>query len=257
MAAPSGGHIELLYAATPNGWKISVMMEELRLAGVDIEYTVKMIDMGKGDQFTDWFKKVNPNSKMPAILDYYAKPDGGYPVFESGAILEYLGEKYGKFFPTEHYKRWEVKQWLYWQMAGLGPMVGQAVSFGRYIEPVNDYAIERYTTEGRRLLEVLDKQLEGKDWICGDFSIADIASWPWARAWKWAKIDADGRNTGKMKLNNVLAWIDRMAARPGVQNGLKVGPQWNKASAAAGGALIARNENIDKLLEKNQANSKL
>ena len=181
--------IEVLFAATPNGWKVTIMLEELREAGVNVEYEVKSINMGQGDQFEDWFKAVNPNSKIPAIVD------DGFAVFESGAILHYLAEKYGRLLPAEHEKKWEVLMWLHWQMANVGPMYGQKLSYTRYIQPEHPHPIERYGKESRRLAEVLDAQLEGKEYVCGEFSIADIALYPWIRGWKWSKVDLTGQRT--------------------------------------------------------------
>ena len=204
--------IDLYYWPTPNGWKIPIALEEMGL-----EYNVIPVDINAGDQFTDWFLKVSPNGKMPAIVD----PDGpdGKPIsiFESGAILQYLAHKTGKFYGKSERERIEIDQWLFWQVGGLGPMAGQAHHFLVYapkFEPPQDlpYAKDRYRKEVGRLYAVLDKQLEGKDYMCGDFSIADIATWGWASLWKRQEQTMDDKP-------HMKAWLDRMKARPGVQAG--------------------------------------
>lgn len=204
--------IDLYYWPTPNGWKIPIALEEMGL-----EYNVIPVDINAGDQHTDWFLKVSPNGKMPAIVD----PDGpdGKPIsiFESGAILQYLARKTGKFYGISERDRIEIDQWLFWQVGGLGPMAGQAHHFLIYapkFEPPQDipYAKERYSKEVGRIYGVLDKQLEGKDYICGEFSIADIATWGWASLWKRQEQSMDDKP-------NMKAWLDRMKAREGVQAG--------------------------------------
>ncbi len=204
--------IDLYYWPTPNGWKIPIALEEMGL-----EYNVIPVDINAGDQFTDWFLKVSPNGKMPAIVD----PDGpdGKPIsiFESGAILQYLARKTGKFYGSSERDRIEIDQWLFWQVGGLGPMAGQAHHFLIYapkFEPPQDipYAKERYSTEVGRLYGVLERQLEGKDYICGEYSIADIATWGWASLWKRQEQSMDDKP-------NMKAWLDRMKARPSVQAG--------------------------------------
>ncbi len=204
--------IDLYYWPTPNGWKIPIALEEMGL-----EYNVIPVDINAGDQFTDWFLKVSPNSKMPAIVD----PDGpdGQPIsiFESGAILQYLARKTGKFYGSSERERIEIDQWLFWQVGGLGPMAGQAHHFLVYapkFEPPQDlpYAKDRYRTEVARLYKVLDTQLEGKDYICGEYSIADIATWGWASLWKRQEQNLDDKP-------NMKAWLARMKARPAVQAG--------------------------------------
>ncbi len=204
--------IDLYYWPTPNGWKIPIALEEMGLA-----YNVIPVDINAGDQFTDWFLKVSPNGKMPAIID----PDGpdGQPIsiFESGAILQYLARKTGKFYGTSERERIEIDQWLFWQVGGLGPMAGQAHHFLVYapkFDPPQDipYAKDRYRTEVGRIYKVLDTQLEGKDYICGDYSIADIATWGWASLWKRQEQSLDDKP-------NMKAWLARMKARPAVQAG--------------------------------------
>jgi len=204
--------IDLYYWPTPNGWKIPIALEEMGLA-----YNVIPVDINAGDQFTDWFKAISPNSKMPAIMD----PDGpdGKPVsiFESGAILQYLARKTGKLYGASERERIEIDQWLFWQVGGLGPMAGQAHHFLVYapkFDPPQDlpYAKDRYRTEVARLYKVLDEQLAGKNYMCGDFSIADIATWGWASLWKRQEQSIDDKP-------HMKAWLDRMKARPGVQAG--------------------------------------
>ncbi len=204
--------IDLYYWPTPNGWKIPIALEEMGL-----EYNVIPVDINAGDQFTDWFKAVSPNSKMPAIVDSDG-PDGQpISIFESGAILQYLGRKTGKFYGRSERDRIEIDQWLFWQVGGLGPMAGQAHHFLVYapkFDPPQDlpYAKDRYRTEVARLYGVLDAQLAGKDYICGDFSIADIAAWGWASLWKRQEQTLDDKP-------NLKAWLERMKARPALQRG--------------------------------------
>ena len=224
--------IELFTAPTPNGWKVSLMLEECGLP-----YEVRSVDLGKGEQLEDWFLELSPNGRIPAIRD------DGFAVFESGAILHYLAEKTGRFLPEDPKRRWQVLQWLHWQMGGLGPMVGQSISFQRYIPEDVPYAKKRYANESRRLFEVLDRQLEGKDYVCGDVSIADFAIYPWVRAHKWARISIEG-------LENVQAWLPRVRARPGVERGLAVGvppdeiDQWSAERRASyrrsGGSMVTK-----------------
>ncbi|UNK42784.1 glutathione binding-like protein [Luteimonas sp. S4-F44] len=178
--------IDLHYWPTPNGHKVTLFLEE---AGLD--YTIHPVNIGKGDQFKPEFLAFSPNNKMPAIVDH-APADGGAPqtVFESGAILLYLAEKTGRFLPADPRKRIEAIEWLFWQMAGLGPMTGQYGHFNVYAPEKIPYAIERYTNEVNRLLQVLDKRLAGRDFIAGDaYSIADMAAYPWIGVYDKAPID--------------------------------------------------------------------
>jgi len=191
------------------------------LRGVDKFYG-KLDDMGdipnirKNDQFTDWFKAINPNSKIPALVD----KETGMKVFESGAILLYLGEKTGKFLPKDLKKKYEVIEWVMWQMGGLGPMLGQMGHFFKYAPEDVPYAKKRYETESKRLFAVVEKQLEGKDYICGEYSIADMAIFPWLRG-----VDKFyGKLTDMGDVPNVTKYIQRMEDRPAVQRGLKVTP---------------------------------
>jgi len=202
--------IDLYYWPTPNGWKITIMLEECGLP-----YTVIPVNIGKGDQFKPDFLKIAPNNRMPAIVDHDGP--GGEPisVFESGAILMYLGRKTGKFYPQDERGRVAVEEWLMWQMAGFGPMLGQTHHFRIYAPEKIEYAINRYTNEANRLYGVLNRRLEGRDYICGDYSIADMACIGWAKLW-----ERQGQDIAQFP--NVKAWIDRMLARPAVQKGLSV-----------------------------------
>ena len=209
MTAP----IDLYFWPTPNGWKVAIALEEM-----DLPYKLNLIDIGAGDQFAPEFLKISPNNRMPAIVD----PDGpdGAPIsiFESGAILQYLARKTGRFGgPTER-DRITVDQWLMWQMGGVGPMAGQAHHFLKYapnMEPPNDlpYAKDRYRGETGRLYRVLNTQLAGNEFVAGDFySIADMAIWPWASLWEGQQQTLDDKP-------HMARWLDMMAARPGVQRG--------------------------------------
>lgn len=202
--------IELHYWPTPNGWKITIMLEECGLP-----YEVVLVNIGKGDQFKPDFLAISPNNKMPAIVD----PDGpgGAPisVFESGAILQYLGRKTGKFYPSDERKRVDVDQWLFWQMGGLGPMAGQAHHFRIYAPEKIPYAIDRYTNEVHRLYGVMNKQLADREFLAGDVSIADFACIGWAKLW-----ERQGQNVEEFP--HFKRWLQTMLARPGVQRGLAV-----------------------------------
>ncbi len=198
--------IELYYWTTPNGHKITIFLEE---TGMD--YKIFPINISKGDQFNPEYLKFAPNNRIPAIRDL-APADGGQPlgIFESGAILEYLADKTGQFLPKEPRPRFNVLQWLYWQMGGLGPMAGQNHHFVQYAPERIPYAMERYVKETNRLYGVLNRQLEGKDYIAGDYSIADMASYPW--------IVPHERQQQKLEdFPHLKAWFARMQARPAVQ----------------------------------------
>lgn len=219
--------IQLYSLATPNGQKVSIMLEELQLP-----YDAHTINIMKGDQFTEDFKKVNPNSKIPAIVDPNG-PDGKeFAVFESGAILLYLAEKTGKFIPKDPTKKWQTIQWVFWQMAGLGPMFGQFGHFYKYAPEKIPYAIERYSKEARRLLAVLDKQLEGHDYVIdNEYTIADMAIVGWVLCLDRFYNGKDHLQLDEFK--NVNAWVARLLERPAVQAGLKVCPfNWLTKSAA-------------------------
>ncbi len=197
---------DLYTAATPNGYKVSILLEELGL-----DYTVHKIDMGKQEQKEQWFLKLNPNGRIPVIKDI----KDNQVVFESGAILIYLAEKYNKFIPLDKYKRIEVIQWLMFQMSGIGPMQGQANVFFRYLDKKIPIAISRYQNECRRLYEVLDRQLENRKWLCDEYSIADIANWTWVRIYFWSGIDIEG-------LNNLSRWMKQMEGRDACKRGVEI-----------------------------------
>jgi len=203
--------IELYSWATPNGHKVHIMLEELGLP-----YNVHPINIGAGDQFDPEFLKISPNNKMPAIVD----PDGpdGEPIslFESGAILIYLAEKHGKFLSKEPRGRYVTLQWLMWQMGGLGPMLGQAHHFRQYAPERIDYAYDRYTNESNRLYGVLDKRLSETRFLAGDdYSIADIAAWPWTRF-------PERQGVEREDFPNFKRWFEEIAERPAVKRGVEV-----------------------------------
>ena len=202
--------IDLYYWPTPNGWKISIMLEECGL-----EYRLVPVDIGRGDQFKPEFLAISPNNRMPAIVDHDVE---GEPVsvFESGAILLYLAEKTGRFLPSNPRARLQVMQWLFWQVGGLGPMAGQAGHFANYAPEKIAYGIKRYGDEYNRLLGVIDKQLAGTDYLCGDYSIADMASWPWV-------VVHERLNQSLDEFPRVMAWDERMQGRPAVSVGKNLG----------------------------------
>jgi GST-like protein len=207
--------IELFTAATPNGWKISIALEELGLP-----YTTHLLTLSKLEQKEEWFLKINPNGRIPAIVDHEA---GDFAVFESGAILIYLAEKTGKLLPTEPRARSRVMQWLMFQIGGVGPMMGQANVFFRYAPEKIPYAIDRYQREVRRLFEVLEPQLRGNEFVAGpDYSIADIALFPWVAGHEWSGVGIDG-------LPALQRWLELVGSRPAVQKGRSIPPP---ASAA-------------------------
>ena len=213
--------IELYYWPTPNGWKVSMMLEECRLPSV-----LRPVNIGKGEQFEPAFLKIAPNNRMPAIVDPQG-PDGKpISVFESGAILQYLGRKTGKFYPIDERKRVEVDEWLFWQMAGLGPMTGQASHFRNYAKKEgNEYALERYTNEVHRLLGVMNNRLATRKFLCGAYSIADMACWGWVKA-------INGMMSGFLdEFPNVKAWLDRVGARPATEKGFKLGRELREQAA--------------------------
>lgn len=202
--------IELFTAATPNGWKVSIALEELGLP-----YTVRALSLGKLEQKEDWFLAINPNGRIPAIVDH---DNGDFAVFESGAILIYLAEKTGKLLPAEANARSVVLQWLMFQMGGVGPMMGQANVFFRYAPEKIPYAIDRYQREVRRLFEVLERQLKNNEYIAGaEYSIADIALFPWVAGHEWSGVSIDG-------LGALERWLDLVGARPAVIKGRAVPP---------------------------------
>lgn len=205
--------IDLYFWPTPNGWKVTIFLEE---AG--IPYTLHPVNIGQGDQFKPDFLAISPNNRMPAIVD--PEGPGGQPisVFESGAILQYLGRKFGKLYPTDERARVEVDQWLFWQMGGLGPMAGQTHHFRNYAPEQVPYAIDRYTNEVNRLYGVMNKRLADRDYLAGDYSIADIACIGWAKLW-----DKQGQDITEFP--HLKAWLERMLAKPAVARGLAVGEE--------------------------------
>jgi GSH-dependent disulfide-bond oxidoreductase len=210
MAAAPQDPIDLFYWPTPNGWKISIMLEECGLP-----YEVHSINIGKGDQFKPEFLAISPNNKMPAIVDPKG-PDGKpISVFESGAILQYLGRKTGRFYPMDERQRVAVDEWLFWQMGGFGPMLGQTHHFRIYAPDKIPYAVDRYTNEANRLYGVLDRRLRDRAFVAGDYSIADMAIYPWAKLW-----ERQGQSIDDFPA--VRAWLERVHSRPAVQRGLAV-----------------------------------
>lgn len=199
--------IDLYTAGTPNGWKASVTLEELELP-----YAVHAIDLGKGDQKTESFLAMNPNGRIPVIVD---RDEDDFAVFETGAIMIYLAEKTHRLMPGDVKGRSKVIQWLMFQMGGIGPMMGQANVFFRYFPEKIQPAIDRYQHETRRLFEVLDRRLGESEWLADDFSIADIANWCWVRTYKWSGVSADG-------LDNLKRWRDAIRMRPACQRGIEV-----------------------------------
>ncbi len=199
--------IDLYTAPTPNGWKASVTLEELALS-----YDTHAIDLVAGDQKKSEYLAINPNGRIPAIVDRDAD---NFAVFESGAIMVYLAEKTGQLLPTDPKGRSRVMQWLMFQMGGIGPMMGQANVFYRYLPEKIEVAISRYQNEGRRLFEVLDGHLANHEWLAGAFSIADIANWCWVRTHRWSGISVEG-------LEHLGRWKDAMKARPACRRGVEV-----------------------------------
>jgi len=199
--------IELYTAPTPNGWKASIMLEELGVA-----YKARPIRLDQNEQKEPWFLELNPNGRIPVIVDRDA---GGFAVFESGAILIYLAEKHGRFLSADPKARSEVIQWLMFQMGGLGPMQGQAHVFFRYAPEKIEYAIKRYQGETARLYGILDARLKEREYLVGEYSIADIATWPWVRLHGWAGVDIDA-------LAHLKRWCETMEKRPAVQRGFEV-----------------------------------
>jgi GST-like protein len=199
--------IDLYTSPTPNGWKASITLEEL-----EIPYEVKPIRLDKLEQKEEWFLKLNPNGRIPAIVD---RDNDDFAVFESGAIMVYLAEMAGKLLPTDRNGRSRVMQWLMFQMGGVGPMMGQANVFYRYYPEKIPAAIDRYQNECRRLFEVLDKRLGESEWLADDYSIADIANWCWVRTYKWSGVSRDG-------LENLDRWLGVMKEKPGLRQGVQI-----------------------------------
>ena len=218
---------ELWYWPTPNGWKVSIALEEMGLP-----YEVKPVNIGAGEQFTPEFLAISPNNRMPALVDPEG-PDGKpLSIFESGAILQYLANKSGQFYPTDIRARAEVDQWLFWQVGGLGPMAGQTHHFRQYAPAlIKDqrqiaYGVRRYTDETNRLYGVLNKRLADRDYVAGDYSIADMAIWPW--------ILPGPQGQDLEDFPHLKAWMERVGARPAVQAGRAVGNELRGDLGAAG-----------------------
>jgi len=209
--------IELYYFPTPNGWKVSITLEEMGLP-----YVMKPVMIGKGDQFKPEFEAISPNNKMPAIID----PDGpdGKPisVFESGAILMYLARKTRKFYGQNERQRVAIEEWLMWQTSGLGPMAGQALHFREFCDEEIPYAIERYTNEVKRLYGVMNKRLEGRDYLADEYSIADMACWGWI--FPHARQGQDLNH-----FPNLKTWFERVGERPAVKKGHALGAELRAA----------------------------
>jgi len=199
--------IDLYTASTPNGWKASVTLEELGLP-----YETHAVDLAQNQQKEPWFLALNPNGRIPVIVD---REEDDLAVFESGAIMIHLAEKAGRLLPTDRRGRTRVLQWLMFQMGGVGPMMGQANVFYRYFPEKLQPAIDRYQNECRRLFEVLDRRLGESEWLADDFSIADIANWCWVRTYKWSGVDAEG-------LPHLKRWRDALRQRPACQRGVEV-----------------------------------
>ena len=205
--------IDLYTAATPNGHKVSIALEELALP-----YTLKVLDLSKNEQKTPTFLAICPNGRIPAIVDRAEKPgEEGFAVFESGAILVYLAEKTGRLMPTDVKGRSRVMQWLMFQMGGVGPMMGQANVFYRYFPEKIQSAIDRYQGESKRLFRVLDGHLKDHEYLAGDYSIADIANWAWVRTHRWSGVPIDD-------LPHLQRWVEAIRARPAVQKGILMPP---------------------------------
>ncbi|BFT31748.1 glutathione S-transferase N-terminal domain-containing protein [Alteromonas sp. D210916BOD_24] len=211
--------IDLYTAATPNGWKASVALEEM-----GIQYTVHSVNLMKGEQKTPEFLAMNPNGRIPVIVD---RDEDNHVVFESGAIMIYLAEKSGLFLPTSIKQRSQVIQWLMFQMGGIGPMMGQANVFYRYLEEKIPVAIDRYQNEVRRLFTVLDSHLAHHEYLADDYSIADMANWCWVRTYEWSGVSIEG-------LDNLIRWKNSIEARPAARRGVEIPNKIDKASLLKG-----------------------
>ena len=214
--------IDLYYAPTPNGWKISIMLEE-----TSTPYNVIPVNLGKGDQFKPEFLAISPNNRMPVIVDHEG-PDGEQvSVFESGAILMYLGEKTGQFFPQTPREKFRVLEWMFWQVGGLGPMAGQVSHFVNYAPNFpgdHSYATERYKNEYDRLLGVMDTVLKNREYLAGDYSIADMAAFPWVLMYKRFGVNLDA-------FDNLRRWFDAIKNRPAVRKGIDLGKEFRNPKA--------------------------
>ena len=211
--------IDLYTAATPNGWKASVALEEMGLKD-----TAHGVNLMKGEQKTPEFLAMNPNGRIPVIVD---REEDGHVVFESGAIMIYLAEKTGMFLPRDAKRKSQVMQWLMFQMGGIGPMMGQANVFHRYLEEKIPVAIARYQNEVRRLFTVLDGHLENKAYLVDDYSIADMANWCWVRTYEWSGVSIEG-------LDNLIRWKNSIEARPAARRGVEVPNKIDKEALIKG-----------------------
>lgn len=230
--------IDLYSAATPNGHKISIALEEMALP-----YELHVLDLQTGVQKEPWFLALNPNGRIPAIVD---RDEDHFPVFESGAILVYLAEKTGQLMPRDVKGRSQVMQWLMFQMGGVGPMMGQANVFHRYFPEKIQPAIDRYQGESRRLFTVLDARLKDHEYLAGDYSIADIANWAWVRTHKWSGVSLDG-------LPSLQRWVDAIRARPAVQKGILMPASERDLEKAEGEAAREFSEKARTMLETGQS----
>ena len=211
--------IDLYTAATPNGWKASVALEEMGL-----DYTAHSVNLMKGEQKTPEFLAMNPNGRIPVIVD---RDEDDHVVFESGAIMIYLAEKTGQFLPSSAKEKSKVIQWLMFQMGGVGPMMGQANVFHRYLEEKIQIAIDRYQNEVRRLFTVLDSHLANHEYLVDDYSIADMANWCWVRTYEWSGVSIDG-------LDNLIRWKNSIEARPAARRGVEVPNKIDKEALMKG-----------------------
>ena len=208
--------IDLYTAPTPNGWKVAMVLEEL-----DLDYNLKYVDLARREQHTQKFLLLNPNGRIPVIVDNEAN---GLTIFDSNAIVFYLEEKTGTLLPCEGPERHKVIQWLMFQASGIGPMQGQAVTFERYFPEDVPAARTRYHNETRRLYEVMNTHLKEQKWLTADFSIADIANWSWIRSHRWARVPTEG-------LNHLERWMEQLRQRPACERGLNIPPSPGKADA--------------------------
>ena len=235
--------IDLYYAPTPNGWKISIMLEECELP-----YKLIPVNLGNGEQFKPDFLKISPNNRIPVIVDNEGPGGAEVSVFESGAILMYLGEKTGKFFPQLPLERIKILEWLFWQVGGLGPMAGQVSHFVNYASNFpgdHSYSEKRYKNEYERLLGVMNYVLNERDFLAGDYSIADMACFPWVTAYKRYEVDLD-------KFSNVRRWFDIIKSRPAVRKGIDVGKEKRKfgKGMTTESLEIMFNQTAKKIIEK-------
>lgn len=227
--------IDLYTAATPNGWKASVTLEELGLP-----YEVHPLQLARGDQKEPWFLKISPNGRIPAIVD---RDEDNFAVFESGALMIYLAEKAGRLLPNDRKGRSRVIQWLMFQMGGIGPMMGQANVFYRYWHETYQPAIDRYQNESRRLFSVLDTQLADHEYLAGDYSIADIANWCWVRIHRWSGVSIEG-------LPHLDRWLNAIAARPAADRGVKVPVDTDALRTGTGEAAQKTVESAKSILQR-------